>query len=157
MNTKATTRVNICGKTYNLSGFEDEEYLLQVAAYIESRINEVISFSGYNRLPEDLKVLMTEINIADDYFKARNTAEANAKSADTLSKEVYELKQKLVDLEIRGFFNAASGGSCGVYIVSGKDAFISNREIFHESFFAIVCDHSYIHVNLLNIRWRKIA
>ncbi len=101
MSEKATTTVTIGGKAYSLSGFEQEDYLKEVAAYIDEKISDVNSFSGINRLTVDLQVLMTEINIANDYFKAKTEAREAGSRVDALSKELYELKQRLVDLEMK--------------------------------------------------------
>ena len=42
MSEKSSAEVIIGGKVYTLSGYEGEEYLQKVAAYINNKINELI-------------------------------------------------------------------------------------------------------------------
>ena len=75
MSTKASTVVVIDKKEYNLSGFEQEDYLQMVAAYINQKITEMNQQESYKRIPQDMKNLMLQLNLADDYFKAKEQAE----------------------------------------------------------------------------------
>ena len=67
---KTDAQVVIGGKTYTLSGYESEEYLLRVAEYINSKIDELNADSEFAKLPVDMRHLLLNLNIADDYFKA---------------------------------------------------------------------------------------
>ena len=71
MSEKACTEVIIGGKVYTLSGYEGEEYLQRVATYINNKINEFDAIEAYHRFPSDMKSTMIQLNIADDYFKAK--------------------------------------------------------------------------------------
>ena len=56
MSEKSSAEVIIGGKVYTLSGYEGEEYLQKVAAYINNKINEFDSMEDYRRFPtEDRK------------------------------------------------------------------------------------------------------
>ena len=49
MSEKSSAEVIIGGKVYTLSGYEGEEYLQKVAAYINNKINEFDSMEDYRR------------------------------------------------------------------------------------------------------------
>ena len=100
MATKASTVVVIDHKEYNLSGFESEEYLQRVAAYINQKITEMNQQDSYKRIPQDMKNIMLQLNLADDYFKAKEQAgNAGSKFSD-LEKEIFDLKHQLVDAQM---------------------------------------------------------
>ena len=75
MSSKSNTEVIIGGKVYTLSGYEGEEYLQRVAAYINNKINEFNEMEEIRRFPVDMKATLVELNIADDYFKAKDRVE----------------------------------------------------------------------------------
>ena len=70
MSAKKNTEVLIGGKKYTISGYEEEEYLQRVASYINSKLKEFNEIDSFRKLPQDMKSILTEVNIADDYFKA---------------------------------------------------------------------------------------
>ena len=71
MSAKTNAEVVIDGKVYTLSGYENEEYLQKVAAYINNKIAEFDDMDEYKHLPGNMKSTLIELNIADDYFKAK--------------------------------------------------------------------------------------
>ena len=75
MSAKTSAEVVIDGKVYTLSGYEGEEYLQKVAAYLNNKIAELSELPGYNRQPVETKSTLLSLNIADDYFKAKRQAE----------------------------------------------------------------------------------
>ena len=75
MSAKTNAEVVIDGKVYTLSGYENEEYLQKVAAYINNKIAEFDDMDEYKHLPGNMKSTLIELNIADDYFKAKKQAE----------------------------------------------------------------------------------
>ena len=66
----------IGGKTFTLSGVESEEYLREVASYLNGKIREFSDDAAYWRLPNDMRGVMLQLNLADDYFKERSRAAA---------------------------------------------------------------------------------
>ena len=72
MVSEKSAKVLIGGKVYTLSGYEEEEYLQKVANYINAKLDEFNSIDDYKRISADLKATLLELNIADDYFKAKN-------------------------------------------------------------------------------------
>ena len=75
MSAKTSAEVVIDGKVYTLSGYEGEEYLQKVAAYINNKINEFDEIDEYKHLPLNMKGTLIQLNIADEYFKAKSQVE----------------------------------------------------------------------------------
>lgn len=69
---KHFTEVLIGGKVYTLSGFEGEEYLQKVSSYLNHKITECTNSEGYRKQSADTRNVLLALNIADDYFKAKN-------------------------------------------------------------------------------------
>lgn len=101
MSSKTNTDVIIAGKVYTLSGYESEAYLQKVAAYINNKQGEFEALTDYRRFPADMKATLLELNIADDYFKARNQAEKLEEDLEARNKEIYELKNELIATQIK--------------------------------------------------------
>lgn len=101
MATKASTVVVIDKKEYNLSGFEEEEYLQRVASYINQKITEMNQQDSYKRIPQDMKNLMLNLNLADDYFKAKEQAGSAGSKFSDLEKEIFDLKHQLVEAQMQ--------------------------------------------------------
>ena len=72
---KHFTEVLIGGKVYTLSGFEGEEYLQKVSSYLNHKITECTNSEGYRKQSADTRNVLLALNIADDYFKARDRDE----------------------------------------------------------------------------------
>ena len=61
MSAKTNAEVVIDGKVYTLSGYENEEYLQKVAAYINNKIAEFDDMDEYKHLPGNMKSLSSSI------------------------------------------------------------------------------------------------
>ncbi|MCD7763899.1 MAG: cell division protein ZapA [Lachnospiraceae bacterium] len=101
MAAKNSTQVIISGKIYTLSGYESEEYLQRVAAYLNSKISELRNLDGYQRLSPDMKGILLNLNIADDYFKMKNKVEELEQSLTEKDRDIYELRHELITSQIR--------------------------------------------------------
>ncbi len=98
---KHFTEVTIAGKIYTLGGYEDEEYLQRIASYVNSKQNELRKMQGFLRQPGDYQNVMVQLNLADDYFKARKKAAALEAKVELLEKEIYSLKHELVTNQMK--------------------------------------------------------
>ena len=96
MSAKTSAEVVIDGKVYTLSGYEGEEYLQKVASYINAKINEFTSIEEYRHIPLNMKNTLIQLNIADDYFKAKKQADLLQNDIELKEKEVYDLKHELI-------------------------------------------------------------
>ena len=101
MSSKNRAEVLIDGKIYTLSGYESEEYLQKVATYINSKLVEFKKLEGYSRQSRENKSILLELNIADDYFKAKKQAEMLEEELAEKDKELYDLKRELIGSQIR--------------------------------------------------------
>lgn len=98
---KTSAEVIIGGKVYTLSGYEGEEYLQRVATYINNKINEFNNMEELRRLSGDMKATLIQLNIADDYFKARAQVEKLEQEIEQKDKEIYDLKHDLISNQIK--------------------------------------------------------
>lgn len=101
MSEKSSAEVIIGGKVYTLSGYEGEEYLQKVAAYINNKMNEFNSMDEYRRFPADMKATLLHLNIADDYFKAKAQVEKLEQDIEMKDHEIYNLKHDLISNQIK--------------------------------------------------------
>lgn len=101
MSEKTSAEVIIGGKVYTLSGYEGEEYLQRVATYINNKMNEFNSMEELRRFPNDMKATLIQLNIADDYFKAKSQVEKLEQEIEQKDKEIYDLKHDLISNQIK--------------------------------------------------------
>lgn len=96
MTSKNYIDVIIDGKIYNIGGFESEAYLQKVASYINNMILEFKQNENYRTQKADMQRILLEINIANDYFKAKKQADLLENDLEIKEKEVYDLKHELI-------------------------------------------------------------
>ncbi|QOV20772.1 cell division protein ZapA [Blautia liquoris] len=101
MSAKNTTKVLIDGKIITLSGYESEEYLQKVASYLNNKIAELSQIPGYKRQRPETKNTLLSLNVADDYFKAKNMAESLEEDIEVKDKENYDMKHDLIAAQIQ--------------------------------------------------------
>lgn len=101
MSSKNQAEVLIDGKIYTLSGYESEEYLQKVATYINNKLAEFKKLDGYRQQPAEAKSMLLELNIADDYFKAKRQVELIEEELSDKDKEIYNLKHELISAQIK--------------------------------------------------------
>ena len=96
MSSKNYVDVIIDGKIYNIGGFESEAYLQKVATYINNMIQDFKQNESYRMQNMDMQRILLEINIANDYFKAKKQADMLEGDLELKEKEVYDLKHELI-------------------------------------------------------------
>ena len=101
MAVKTDTEVIIGGKVLTLSGYESEEYLQRVASYINNKLTEYSKLDGFTRQTPDRQNILMQLNIADDYFKARKQIGLLEEGLQGKEKELYDLKHELVASQIK--------------------------------------------------------
>lgn len=101
MDTKNYTQVLIDGKIYTLGGTEDEAYLQKAASYVNEKIATMRAIPGFSKQSADYQQLMLLLNIADDYFKAKENADQMEEQKDRMEKETYSLKHELVSTQMK--------------------------------------------------------
>lgn len=101
MSSKTDIQVVIGGKVYTLSGYEGEEYLQKIALYINNKMAELNETPNYRRLNSDMQKILLELNMADDYYKAKSQIEALEQDIEDKDKVEYDLKHELISSQIR--------------------------------------------------------
>jgi cell division protein ZapA len=101
MSTKTDTEVIIAGKVFTLSGYESEEYLQKVASYINNKVAEYNKVESFKRQPLDTQNVLLQLNIADDYFKAKTQIGILEEELANKEKEMYDLKHELIASQMK--------------------------------------------------------
>ena len=101
MSAKKSTQVLIGGKIYTLSGYEEEDYLQKIATYINGKLSEFEELESVHNFTVDMKNTLLDINIADDYFKAKDLCEKYEGDLENKDKEIYDLKHDLISNQVR--------------------------------------------------------
>lgn len=98
---KTDTEVIIGGKVFTLSGYESEEYLQKVASYINNKLAEYNKVDQFRRQSLDIQSVLLQLNIADDYFKAKKQISALEEDIEGKEKEIYDLKHELIAAQMK--------------------------------------------------------
>ncbi|MBQ7678385.1 MAG: cell division protein ZapA [Butyrivibrio sp.] len=98
---KTDVEVIIGGRVFTLSGSEDEEYLQRVASYLNGKLAEFAKVEGMKRQPVDVQNVLMQINIADDYFKAKEEIDRLEGQLSDKEKELYDIKHELIATQIK--------------------------------------------------------
>ena len=101
MEAKKYTEVYIAGKVYTLGGFEEEEYLQKIAAYVNSKVTELRGQQGFLKLSPDYQNVLLNLNLADDVFKIRRQVSATEKKLATQEQEAYHVKHDMVGMQMK--------------------------------------------------------
>ena len=101
MDSKNYTQVLIDGKIYTLGGIEEEAYLQKAASYVNDKNAQMRRLPGFTKQNADYQMVMTELNIADDYFKAMEWGEGMERQKNDMEKETYSLKHELVSTQMK--------------------------------------------------------
>lgn len=106
---KQKITVTIAGHNYTLVAEENENYVRQVAAHVDSRLREVMNQS---RLSQADGIVLTAINIADQYFQEQQAAENLRRQIKEELEESAKLKMELSECkrEIFKLQNQRQGG-----------------------------------------------
>ncbi len=101
MNRKNDVDVIINNKKYTLSGFESDEYMQKIASYINSKYAQFRLVEQFRHLDADMKNVLLEINIADDYFKAKKQVNEYETESENKSNEIFDMKHELITMHTR--------------------------------------------------------
>lgn len=101
MSKKVDIPVVINGKVYTLSGYEGEDYLQNVATYINNKISECKASDQYRRMNTEYQGVLLALNIADDYFKAKSQADNMANEDTNKEQQLYDLRHEVIEAQIK--------------------------------------------------------
>ncbi|MDO4632328.1 MAG: cell division protein ZapA [Eubacteriales bacterium] len=99
MSARNQIQVLINGQIFMISGYESDEYIQKVASYLSGKLSELQKTDGYRRLTKEKQHMVVQLNVADDYFKAKRQVETLENDVAYRDKEIFELKQQLMDLQ----------------------------------------------------------
>ncbi|MBR3524776.1 MAG: cell division protein ZapA [Lachnospiraceae bacterium] len=97
---KKVIKVLIAGKVMTMSGYESEEYMQKVAAYINSKIEEYEKTDAFRHASSDIRHRMLELNFADSYFKEKEHAEELEQRLKDKIDELAEMKHNYVNSQV---------------------------------------------------------
>lgn len=92
---KNHVQVMIEGRMMTLVGTEPPEYMKSVANYIERKNKEIRSSDNGNRMNVAMASILTSINVADDYFKEKQSREAAEVELQSIKKKFESMKAEL--------------------------------------------------------------
>ena len=101
MASKTDTEVIIGGRVFTLCGYESEEYLQKVASYINNKLVEYGKVDSFRRQNVDMQNVLLQLNIADDFFKAKKQISTMEEDMEAKEKELYDLKHELIAAQIK--------------------------------------------------------
>ncbi len=101
MANKIDMPVVINGKVYTLSGYEGEDYLQNIATYINNKISECKASDQYRRMNTEYQGVLLALNIADDYFKAKSQADNMASEDSNKEQQIYDLRHEVIEAQIK--------------------------------------------------------
>lgn len=85
--------ININGMDYNLRGRESEEYLLEVARYVDEKVKDIMTKN--RKLSSTAGATLVAINIADELYKADIEMENLIKKNTSLEEINVTLKERI--------------------------------------------------------------
>ena len=97
---KNAVEVVVDGRVYKISGYESQEYLHQIAVYINEKMTECHNTENYRKQSSDQRQLMLSMNLADDYFKAKNQAEKLTAELEKKERELYSVRHDLIEAQL---------------------------------------------------------
>ena len=95
---------NKLGITNDIELAKEEERITKLKAlelFDINKINEFESIEDYRHIPLNMKNTLIELNIADNYFKAKAQVEKLERDIENKDKELYDLKHDLISNQIK--------------------------------------------------------
>lgn len=96
MDKKTDVEVMINNKKYVICGYESPDYLEQIAIYINKKLAALKAEEWYNHVDNDIKNVLLEVNLADDYFKAEQKIRELESDRTQSNEDLFDLKHDAV-------------------------------------------------------------
>ena len=97
---KNMVEVVIAGRVYKISGYESPEYLHQIAVYLNDKMSELQNMDSYRKQNTDQKQLLLNMNLADDFFKAKRQADKLTGDLEKKEREIYGVRHDLIEAQL---------------------------------------------------------
>lgn len=89
-----TIRVEIYNQTYSIRSAGDNEYIQELAEYVDSKMREI---SSGTMTVDSLKVaILAALHIADEFYQAKNTHAQSDAQLGTRSSECSEMLDRIL-------------------------------------------------------------
>ena len=92
MSTKNKVSLKIAGKEYTIIGTESEEYMHKIGNYVDKKLSEIMRTSV--KLNSAMASVLTALNVADDFFKAREAENYFKDELLKMKKQLDELRKE---------------------------------------------------------------
>ena len=92
---------DICNYPIRYPLFLDRDIILYCDRKVNNKINEYSKIDSFRRRPMDTQSVLLQLNIADDYFKAKKQIVILEEEIQTKEKELYNLKHELIASQIK--------------------------------------------------------
>lgn len=100
MTEKNDVQVVIDNKVLKMRGYESEDYLQKIASYINNKIAELNKSDSFRRASKDNQHRLIEVNIADDYYKAKEQAAKAEAELKIKQDELYDMKHDVINKDM---------------------------------------------------------
>ena len=98
---KTDAKETAAAETYTLSGYESEEYILKVAQYLNTKIRALSDDPEYGKMTPDMRQILLNLNIAEDYFREIAKNEELQRVIDKKDNDLYDIKHELVAAQMK--------------------------------------------------------
>ncbi len=88
-------------RVYTLSGYENDDYIQSVVNYINGKLSECKASDQFRRLNKEHQNMLIALNIADDFFKAKNQADNLTEEDTEKEKQLYDLRHEMIEAQIK--------------------------------------------------------
>ncbi len=88
-------------RVYTLSGYDNDEYIQSVVNYINGKLSECKTNESFRRLSKEHQNMLVALNVADDYFKAKNQANNLSEEDTEKEKQLYDLRHEMIEAQIK--------------------------------------------------------
>jgi cell division protein ZapA len=95
MDAKNVVQVQIFGHSYTIRGEADQEYILNVAAYVDRKMREITEKLPVASLSK--VAILASLNIADELFKERAQRQAQQQALGTQAARLNEVLGELLE------------------------------------------------------------
>ncbi len=96
---KQTVTVSIFGEDYPIRGAAGQDYILQVASYLDNKMREVAEKNS-NKSPAKVAILAA-LNITDELFQARQAASVEVKEFEEKTQTILQWLEEKLPIEQR--------------------------------------------------------
>ena len=73
----------------------------KIASYINGKYAQFRLSDGFRHLDPDMKNVLLQINIADDYFKAKRQINDYENESEHKSNEIFDMKHELISMQTK--------------------------------------------------------